>query len=530
MTLTNQQLRDRYDPAKSPPGMALFNFTKEILGYDLLRDDPHYDICKFIAEGRGNGSWRTSNIVNIPLKSRPAKPPPKKFRALFVPRNSFKTTIGVISYVIWRLAYDKSLRINLTGYNTDRVAKNMTEIRWHFECNEKLAALYGNMYGKPHGGKWTEYDLQLYDPDAGALVKYQNVGNFSCGGLKSGATGAHYDIAIVDDSVCWLNISNAEQLEGPTQHVRMLSPMIDPGGELDIIGTRYDFQDAYQKMIDNLGFDVYLRSARNEDGSLWFPERLSEEYLESERLFMGDYLFSCQYLNEPISAEDQKFKEKWIELCTVKPGTAPGGECDTREYVDPAATDHNKSDDSAILVASLDQGGDLWVRQATTRKMSDEKMIGSMLDHYEAYGATALKCEAVSGFKLIEPVLRRMADDRGTRVMFEQYEPGTKRSKTARIRSLFPLFQSGRIRIPEDQYDLLSEVRRYCGRQKDKDNLLDTLSMAAEDLMVIPAKKEPLPIAEAVDKIRHEQDMVDWQDPDRSMESMDFVDVFGMYM
>jgi len=473
-------LRARYEPGK--PG-AFYAFVTEVLDYVLLREEPHREVCDFISDSPGNGTVRTSNLTTMPLKARMAGKPDRKRKGLFMPRDSFKTTIAVVAYPIWRLVYDPTLRINISGYNVPRVRSNLTEIKSHFEDNPKIKAIFGDFCSKKKNGKWSAEEIQLFNPETKRLVPYRNIGQISISGLQSGYTGAHFDMAIVDDAVSERNVDTLAQLEKPTTHIRFLEPKVAPGGEILVVGTRYDYKDAYARVIKDELFDIYLRSAINPDNSLWFEQRLDRQYLKAVEMRLDTYIFSCQYLMEPVSAKEQIFQEEWIKACIVPSGVSPEGELDTREYVDPAATDNKRSDKAAILVASKDSNGDLWVRQATSQKMKDEVMINSMLSHYEVYKANVLKCESVVAFGLIEPLLLRIANDRAMRVNYVAWHPGTKKSKGMRIRSLFILFQTGRIKIPEDHYDLISQVRRYCGKDTDEDDLLDTLSMAAEDLV-----------------------------------------------
>ncbi|MES1986992.1 MAG: hypothetical protein V4440_03005, partial [Pseudomonadota bacterium] len=77
-----------------------------------------------------------------------------------------------------------------------------------------------------------------------------------------------------------------------------------------------------EKLVDNeLWAFAYDRAIR-EDGSYLFKNKLSPEYLARQRKIQGPYIFSHQYLNEIIPADDQDFKRSWLiyydELPKVK--------------------------------------------------------------------------------------------------------------------------------------------------------------------------------------------------------------------
>lgn len=45
-----------------------------------------------------------------------------------------------------------------------------------------------------------------------------------------------------------------------------------------------------------MSWNVVYRGAYNKDGSLFFPEKLSQDFLESAKRTMGSYIFANQYL------------------------------------------------------------------------------------------------------------------------------------------------------------------------------------------------------------------------------------------
>jgi hypothetical protein len=59
-------------------------------------------------------------------------------------------------------------------------------------------------------------------------------------------------------------------------------------------------------------WQVMKRAAHNPDGSLWFPTRLTAEWLADQKASLSPYLYASQYENEYISSEDRRFKPEWI--------------------------------------------------------------------------------------------------------------------------------------------------------------------------------------------------------------------------
>jgi phage terminase large subunit-like protein len=192
------------------------------------------------------------------------------------------------------------------------------------------------------------------------------------------------------------------------------------------------------------------------------------------------------------------------------------------QWTDPAASTGRKSDNTANLTVGMDPQGIMWVLNSGARKISDEAMIDWMLTNYEQWGATELHCEEQVAFALIQPLLRRMAADRNISINYVPFKQSTVKSKDFRIRALMPLIQAGRIRIPEDQSELLGELRRY---PKDKDDLIDALATAVANLCpkVIPRM---IDLGTAMKEYKEKMDR-DWPLPAADSSRDFFVNVFG---
>ncbi len=461
-----------------------FEFTRDILGYDLLVTDPHYELADFLTNSPGDGSDQTTNVPGMELNpSRPHKPDIYR-RLILVPRGGFKSTIITVSYTIWRLIKNPHLRVLIGSYSMDKARQYLAEIKGHFEDNKELILLFGDHYNKKARGRWTKEELQLYNPSPenkkkAGLVPFKNMHNVKAVGLESFFTGLHPDIGIFDDLVSEKNIATQDQLDKPKRFLKYIEPMIEPGGEINVVGTRYDFRDTYQDLIDGGMFDVHVRAAIGEGGKLWFKEKLTPQHLRAKEIRLGSYIYSCQYMNNPISPDDVIFRDRWVNRCEVDSCPIPIDEMNRQMWVDPAATAGRKSDNSAIIVTGMDRQNNLWVLHTVREKLADEDLVGTMLDVYEQWKPDSLMCEAQTFQGLLEPLVMRAAMDRGQLVNFEPVKQSTRQSKVYRIRSMVPFFQAGKIKILAQHTDLLGEVRRFTGRDTDDDDMLDALATAA---------------------------------------------------
>lgn len=232
----------------------------------------------------------------------------KQVRAnLRVPRDCFKTTGCTVAGTTDALAEDPNLRVLIATHSHSYSMEILSEIKWQFEWNESLRAecrLEGN--ARKWGSKWAEESITL--PTREVVKKEATI---STCGLDNPKVGGHYDRIIIDDIHTSENLT-PKLLRKARSFVRLLLPVLEPGGSLFIVGTRWHHEDIFG-WLDELNdsfvktghqaevFDTLVRGCYDGPNGLYFPTRLTESFLESQRLAMTDKEFACQYLNKPIS-------------------------------------------------------------------------------------------------------------------------------------------------------------------------------------------------------------------------------------
>lgn len=492
-----------------------FGFTRDVLGYKLLKPEIHRDVCAFMAQGKGDGSWRYTNIRSLDISPDPklAYNNEEKFlrkRFLADPRSHFKTTIVSVSYNLWRWVKNPYLRIMIGGAADSRSFDILREICSHITDNDIFIGLYGNMCSKGMtNGLWKRDSITLRDPATGKAVPYQNMPSGLIVGMETSIVGKHPDIVDLDDLVCRENVENKDLLEKPKTYIKFLIPALDRGTELNIVGTRYHEEDMYALMLRDPTCDVFIRSALNEDGTVLFPERITKSYLQQMELdpMMGPYQVSCQYYNNPISDQDAMFKRQWIDDCLVEPLR----DIDRSKYhiimaVDPAISVSKIADHTGYCVIGMDQHGQLWVFEAGKRKMANDLLIKELKRIYTKWQPQAMVVEETVFSELLKPLITRVDSKFGETIRYRGYRQDNQRSKDFRIRALTPLIEFRRVFISKDQQDFVSELRRYCGRKSDKDNILDAFEICVAQLRPPAPDKQQVDVAESLRKQRQNED------------------------
>lgn len=218
-------------------------------GLGILREQYSrslYDLAKY-GLGYDQMNWFTHGDMITALES------PKKRKLVVMPRNTFKSTVGVTSYVIWRIRQNPNIRI-LIDSETFQNSKNfLREIKAHL-TGPLLTALDGPYRGPPICGSpelWNESELTIRQRTVA-----RKEATITCGGIGVVKVGQHYDLIIGDDYNSRKNSMTPEARAKVVNHYKMNTAILDPEGEYVIIGTRYAADDVIGHILVNeIGLD-----------------------------------------------------------------------------------------------------------------------------------------------------------------------------------------------------------------------------------------------------------------------------------
>ena len=457
-------------------------FDKYVLGYDKMTENVHGPFCKFLQKEvpHGKGEQVTKLIL--------------------MPRGSFKTVCGTVGYTLWRLANDPNLTVLIANEKLDKAKNFLKEIKGHIEENERFKILFGDWScAKKVGKKWSETRIDI------AVRKLTSAApSVEVSSVESSETGKHVDLLICDDLVGASNITTPEQMDKVIEYYKDLGAVLKPGGEMIMIGTRWDYRDLYQYVMDvkkQLGdlanIEVMIKSAHNPDGSLFFPEELSEQFLAVQRVKMGHYFHSCQYENNPVNKDNAMIKKenilKWNYKTSDEDVVRGVFHIDKRiidefpHYVtiDLAHTDNKRSDSTAIVVNAVNPVSGKWfVRHYEEFKTTDPLKIVERIFaiHSEYKDILTWGIEKNNYGQWLQGPLE---DEMRRRNIWLNIEPighyGNQGNKALRLRSLSPRFGFRNCYIREDMIELEDQLLSltYDG-PRGHDDLLDAFAMQGE--------------------------------------------------
>jgi len=297
-------------------------------------------------EGRPICDWlQTPRPSNL-------RPHDKRKRALIIPRNTTKTS-KVQSYCGWKITKNPDIAIL---WLSDEKAKSK------FVCDDlgnrlssqRFEARYGRLKGDTH---WTQQNFTVR-----TRKKPRKEPTFLSMGLENPVQFYHFDLIVCDDLQGDKN-ATPEGIEKVQRFLDLLWPVLNPGGELLWVCTRWDWLDtagrilrdrdqgssAWEVLPVSQGFlgatampgdeeffrqkdgSTHVVPGAEDDTGMNFPSVLDKETVR--KAFrpppegMGHYRASSQLENNPMPTEAEVFKEKdfrWV------PDWIPGEERDLK--------------------------------------------------------------------------------------------------------------------------------------------------------------------------------------------------------
>ncbi len=231
-----------------------------------------------------------------------------------------------------------------------------------------------------------------------------------------------------------------------------------------------------------MSWSVIYRSAINEDGSLLFPEKLTHEFLDIQKKKLGSYQFAQQYLNQIIDLENQTFKKAWFKYYTEIPKNVL-----RYAMIDPAIGQKKVNDYTGLIIMSVDCETNWYVQVARRKRMTPTEIVNLCFDIHKEFDCTVIGIETIAYQEALLYMLHEEMIRRNIMIPIKGYKPPNDRTKEARIRSLVPRYEFGRIYHNQGLHDLESELLTF--PRAAFDDISDPLS-SVEELITYPQKEK----------------------------------------
>jgi hypothetical protein len=438
----------------------LYYFTKYILGYDKLEPRPHSTLCRFLEDNK----WKDTMLL--------------------APRGTYKSTIGTVAFAIWMLVQDPNYRILISSADVTNSKGWLNEIRMHFESNDIFRELYGDWVprlSKEKAKSWHTTAIRVT-----TCTRKTGTNSVVASGLKVSKVSQHYDMCIGDD---WMNektVASRDQINKVEDHVQMITPILDPQpgsdtpGPIHERGTRWGHDDLYgrqiarDKMLEREGqkpkWAKFIKKYKNSKGRLYFPKVFTKAFLDrlEKSKTMTRYQITCQYFNDPQPDEDRIFKLDRVGFWNSSGRTLTQAEMDTFSKTirtmpvpgefwnmgtcDPAATETDTSDFTAIVVTGLDKRRFRYIQEVRRERWGQSsQIIQNLLELHFKFNVQWWGIEAMGFQSYLKVGFEEVFQKQRVRMRVEALSHGN-RNKPTRIRGIEPFVSDCGMffKVPDD--------------------------------------------------------------------------------
>ena len=466
------------------------------------------------------------------------------------PRDHFKSTIGSEGLPLWRvlpvsdddlnefsrLGYSSEflswlLRIHRPEVRNLLVSENITNsaklgrrISFHYESNTIFRFLFPEIIPTT-SQTWSNFSLHQRVPSAvAALSGGHGEGTFDFLGVGGALQSRHYNGMIVEDDLVGRKAVESVSIMDKTieYHKLMVGAFeneeaIEENDEL-IIGNRWGYNDLNSHIREHEPeFRVTTHSAMGGCCSLHppdqtiFQEEFNELKLDRWRRRLGNYLFSCQFLNNPSAPENADFHPDDLRYFSLEKDLKNGVEEWTihHDVTDGIVkknlavnhlnlclvADPNHSGNSgsgrcrhAINVVGLSSDGDFYLIDTWAQAASYDTFYAKIYEFSDKWKIRKLGVESYAAQKYILHHIEytNRLEGRSLKVIPLEGEVDAgdgemTKKKEFRIRNvLSPIFESHKFWAQRKQQDFFGEFSGF-PKSKYKD-VLDALAYAPQML------------------------------------------------
>lgn len=359
-------------------------------------------------------------------------------------RGGYKSSIITFALVIQDILKNPEIRVCILSHTRPHARGFLRQIKSELEQNEGLKFVFPDiLWADPQkeSPKWSEEDgitvRRNTNPKEATVEAF---------GLVDGQpTGRHYDLLVYDDIVVRESVTTPEQIQKTTDAWALSLNLASLETAKRYVGTRYHFADTYGEILQRGAAEPRVQAVTEDGTPTGEPILLTREQVAEKRREMGPYVFAAQMLMNPLADEASAFKVDWLKY------HESGSNAGLNIYitVDPANSKKKSSDYTAIWVIGL--GGDenwycldLYRDRLNLTQRADlifrlVKKWRPLSVGWEEYGMQAD----------ISHLRERMNREN---YHFPLVPLGGKLSKTDRIKRLLPIFEQGRVLLPQSAH------------------------------------------------------------------------------
>jgi len=419
--------------------------------------------------------------------------------AIEAPRGHGKSTKTSLSSMLHDALYKEGRYLVFISETATKAAAFIGFIQHELETNERIRADFGDM----RSGEWRE--------DRFVLANDVCIQSFGEGQKLRGARYKEFrpDLIVIDDPESLATTQSAAvRRKRQDWFEKEVLGALGRDGKCVLIGTcvhyacllrhavaecafrskrfqaiikwpkRMDLWQAWENLLRETqdreaARAWYLKRKRymDEGAEVLWPEYWTLYLLMLRRFEMGSVAFACEFQNEAIDPNAQRFREKWIRYYT--PEEISDLALSIFIACDPSLGRRDQADFSAILVGGVVRPQTLYILESIIDRMSPGDLINTLFRLSQKWRPLKLGMET-NAFQVL--LADRLKEKTAEHRMFLPVEEMQNYSdKVLRISSISPLVENGIIRFRKEDAKLIEQLVFF--PKADHDDGPDALEM-----------------------------------------------------
>ena len=321
------------------------------------------------------------------------------------------------------------------------------------------------------------------DSQAAGKWETEQGGEYYAAGVGSAITGRGADLLIIDDPHSEQDAMNPEALErayewytsGPRQRLQ-------PGGAIVLVMTRWSTKDLTSKLINsqkNLKADkwevIEFPAILPSNKPVW-PEYWKKDELEGVKASISIGKWNAQWMQNPTAEEGSILKREWWKVWD-KPKIPPLQHI-IQSY-DTAFSKKETADYSAITTWGVfhpnedpGEAPHLILLDAFKERLEFPELRKEALEQYRYWKPDTVIIEGKASGMPLTYELRKIG------IPVINFTPSKGQDKHSRVNAVSPMFESGMIWAPDEEF--ADEVIEECASfpYGDNDDLVDSTTQA----------------------------------------------------
>ena len=389
---------------------------------------------------------------------------------LMLPPGSAKSTYGSVVFPTWYMGNNAGSEIILTGYGDSITKKHGKRARQICASNSYRAVFGFNV-----------------NPETRAADNWEasNKSSYKSAGILSGITGFRTDLLVWDDITKGRKEADSVTIREDTwnAYIDDARSRKKPNASELGIGTRWHEDETMGRILPEgyAGESGYMQCR---DGNVWYvlcmpaecerdddplgrqkgdmiwTEWFNDEYWTDKRV--NPRSWASLYQQRPSLEEGLYFKREWFKTYRTLPK-------DVDYYIafDPAVTEAEDADDTAIQVWAVDTVGKIYLVDEWVRKCTMDIWIDQLMTWIAIY--KPIECISETGVirRASEPYIKRAMTKTGHYAMFEYV--GRNADKSAMARPAQAMTAAGMVYYPENSVgdNTIDELLRFPAAKAD---------------------------------------------------------------